>query len=303
MGCCVSHEGNLNDIPFEEIDEFRSLKQEINQILINKDNIDQTDNIQLLELINRISIKIAKCEEVIDRLKTKRKLNPKTIEENIKGLKSDINELKEYNISLNNQVKKNKSEIQLKEIIKEEPVEEENSKTENNILRGNNRNIESNSQVKKKNLKINDVDTIYFKKYIRRNKKSNIFNKTKSSQNNYAQTQIITCNFINNNNFYNNNNDYNDKESNYIFNCERNKINVIFILENGKKIPIEIERKDKFLEAITKLGQVEEEYNDVEKMMILDGDNDITNRVKNNDIISSFGINDYHYFQIKLISN
>ena len=81
---------------------------------------------------------------------------------------------------------------------------------------------------------------------------------------------------------------------------DKNKINIIFVLENGKKITIQNEAKDKFIDAITKLGEIEKEYNNLENMVILDKNNNITERVKNGEVISSFGFNDYHSIQIKL---
>lgn len=68
----------------------------------------------------------------------------------------------------------------------------------------------------------------------------------------------------------------------------------------GKKITIQNEAKDKFIDAITKLGEIEKEYNNLENMVILDKNNNITERVKNGEVISSFGFNDYHSIQIKL---
>ncbi len=45
------------------------------------------------------------------------------------------------------------------------------------------------------------------------------------------------------------------------------------------------------------------EYNNIDNMIILDGNNNITDRVKNEEIISNFGFNDYHFIQIKLLTN
>ena len=69
MGCCVSNDSGFNDIPFEEIEEYNKLKSEMNQILDNKDKINQTNNEELLETINKISILIARAEETIGKMK------------------------------------------------------------------------------------------------------------------------------------------------------------------------------------------------------------------------------------------
>lgn len=301
MGCCVSNDAGLNDIPFEEIEEFNKLKMEMNQILDNKDKINQADNDELLEIINKISLQIAKSEEAIGKLKPLKRLNPKMIKEQIQEINNNINELKEYSFTLNNQIKKNKNEIQLKEDINDVNLNNELPKDENILLRGNNKNLDffnNDDEIEKdKNpLKMSNIDKIYFKKYVRRNKRSDNFNKTNTSYK-YNISNIIQYNSLDNDN------------DNYYFNNylsttinEKNKINIIFILENGKKITIQNEAKDKFIDAITKLGEIEKEYNNLENMIILDKNNNITERVKNGEQISSFGFNDYHSIQIKLIS-
>jgi hypothetical protein len=297
MGCCVSNDGGFNDIPFEEIEEYNKLKMEMNQILDNKDKINQTDNDELLEIINKISLQIARSEEAIGKLKPLKRINAKFINEQIQEINSKINDLKEYSFTLNNQIKKNKNEIQLKENINDENLSNELQKDENTLLRGNKKNMDINNNDElekgKNDIKLNNFDKIYFKKYIRRNKRSDNFNKT-TTQHKYNNSHIISYNSLDNDNYYNNN--YLSTTIN-----EKNKINIIFVLENGKKITIQNEAKDKFIDAITKLGEIEKEYNNLENMIIFDKDNNITERVKNGEIISSFGFNDYHSIQIKLI--
>jgi hypothetical protein len=297
MGCCVSNDGGFNDIPFEEIEEYNKLKMEMNQILDNKDKINQTDNDELLEVINKISLQIARSEEAIGKLKPLKRINAKFINEQIQEINSKINDLKEYSFTLNNQIKKNKNEIQLKENINDENLNNELQKDENTLLRGNKKNMDINNNDElekgKNDIKLNNFDKIYFKKYIRRNKRSDNFNKT-TTQHKYNNSHIISYNSLDNDKY--NNNNYLSTTIN-----EKNKINIIFVLENGKKITIQNEAKDKFIDAITKLGEIEKEYNNLENMIILDKDNDITERVKNGELISSFGFNDYHSIQIKLI--
>ena len=38
-------------------------------------------------------------------------------------------------------------------------------------------------------------------------------------------------------------------------------------------------------------------------MILLDGEEDITDKVKNGENISTFGFNDYHFIQVKLTEN
>ena len=296
MGCCVSNDSGFNDIPFEEIEEYNKLKSEMNQILDNKDKIDQTNNEELLETINKISILIARGEEAIGKMKPLKRIKSKFINE-LQEINNKINDLKEYSFSLNNQMKKNKNEIQLKEVISNENLNNELPKDENTLLRGNKKNMDINNndelEKEKNDIKLSNFDKIYFKKYVRRNKRSDNFNKKTITRKN-NKSHIISYISLDNDNYYINN--YLSTTVN-----EKNKINIIFVLENGKKITIQNEAKDKFIDAITKLGEIEKEYNNLENMIILDKDNNITERVKNGEIISSFGFNDYHSIQIKLI--
>lgn len=296
MGCCVSNDAGFNDIPFEEIEEYNKLKMEMNQILDNKDKINPTDNDELLEIINKISLQIARGDEAIGKLKPLKRINTKLINEQIQELNNKINDLKEYSFTLNNQIKKNKNEIQLKEAINDENLNNELPKDENTLLRGNIKkmDVNNNEELEKGNndTKFSNFDQIYFKKYIRRNKRSDKFNKTTFTHK-YNNSNIISYNSLDNDNYYTNN------HLSTTIN-EKNKINIIFVLENGKKITIQNEAKDKFIDAITKLGEIEKEYNNLENMIILDKNNNITERVKNGEIISSFGFNDYYSIQIKL---
>lgn len=295
MGCCVSNDPGFNDIPFEEIEEYNKLKMEMNQILENKDKINQIDNNELLEIINKISLQIARGEEAIGKLKPLKRIKAKFINEQIQEINNKINDLKEYSFTLNNQIKKNKNEIQLKEIINDVNLNNDLPNDENTLLRGNKKDMDINNnnelEKEKNETKFSNFDKIYFKKYIRRNKRSDKFNKTTNTPK--YNSQIISYNSLDNDNYYINN--YLTTTIN-----DKNKINIIFVLENGKKITIQNEAKDKFIDAITKLGEIEKEYNNLENMVILDKNNNITERVKNGEVISSFGFNDYHSIQIKL---
>ena len=84
---------------------------------------------------------------------------------------------------------------------------------------------------------------------------------------------------------------------------ENNMISLIFILENGNKIDLKTDKNEKLQNVVEKVVENEEEYNNLEKLSIFDGDNEITDRVKNGEIISSFGFNEEHIIQIKLKEN
>ena len=312
MGCCACRNGNLNEFPFEEIEEFNNLKKEILLILNNKDNINLSNNNELLELINKISIKIAKCEEVLESLKYKKKINPETINEIMQGIKNNISELKEYNLVLNNQIKKNKNEIQIKEnlklkekdnikeIIKEEPLKESTLET-NYAFKNNNLNfINKNNNTTNNNLDLKSKKPIYYKKFIKKNKNSEIFNNTK----NISKSEIIQKSDFK----------VDDDIIKEIFEKDHSNsvipnlgmtdtINIILILENGKKIIEESKIGDSLLNVINKVGQKEKMYDNIDNMIIIDGDNEITDKVKKGVKITELGLSDFHFINIKLKGN
>ena len=113
MGCCV--ENNLfQELTIEEIEEYNKLISDINQILNNKRNIDLQNNEVLLELINKISVKISNCEEIIEKIKLKR-FNSKIFGDTYQVLNNNINNLNRYNKFLNDTIIKNRKEILGKE--------------------------------------------------------------------------------------------------------------------------------------------------------------------------------------------
>ena len=113
MGCCVTNDLS-QELTLGEIEEYNKLNFEINQILINKNNINIDNSNVLLSLINNISIKIANCEEIITKIKTKR-LNSKIFNDIFDVLKNHINRLNKYSIFLNSQIIRNRKELIRKE--------------------------------------------------------------------------------------------------------------------------------------------------------------------------------------------
>ena len=157
----------------------------------------------------------------------------------------------------------------------------------------------SDSRLKGKNDLINkDVAPIYFKKSIKRNKIFNNISNNFSKSNNQSLTYYT----------YNNKKNISLGISAYNSNTitlydEKNIINIIFVLENGKKRSVRVDINDTFIHALNKLGEKETEYNNIDNIIVLDGNNDITNRVKDEENICDFGFNDYHFIQLKLIAN
>ena len=351
MGCCSPVDNNMEDVPLGKLEEFNILKSEINEIISDKDNKDRKNANKIFELFHQTSNKITEYEREIKKLKNKKLKNKNLNDDMIQGLNNDIQQLKEYNHTLNDLLKeteendnKNKNEnhnetkndFENKKEINEEinlSNEKENDINKINVKASNNNNLEdllendyqngyrkndfknesendfninnNNENVQTLNELENDLNgnksnsndmqnsnNIYFKKYIRRNKKSTILNKNSKYQN---TEHFGFPNEEEENNFnYDENGELIEKNEN------ENLTNIIFALENGEKINVQIEKDGKLLDALEQLGEMMKDYNDIGKIEIYDGNDDITDKVKNGEILSAFGFNDYHIIQIKL---
>ena len=157
MGCCVEND-LFQELTIEEIEEYNKLISDINQILSNKRNINLQSNEVLLKLINKISIKIANCEEIIERIKLKR-FNSKIFGETYQVLNNNINNLNRYNKFLNDTIIKNRKEILEKESTF---LKGSGSKT---IFSFNDSELKSSKNTFSNNF-------VYQKKFIRRSTKS-----------------------------------------------------------------------------------------------------------------------------------
>ena len=102
MGCCEPNELS-QEITVEEIEEYNKLNSEIDQILTNKNDIDIYNSDSLLKLINKISVKISNCKEIIRKIKLKR-FSSKFSGDTLRNLKNDVKQLNEYSKHLNEQI-------------------------------------------------------------------------------------------------------------------------------------------------------------------------------------------------------
>jgi hypothetical protein len=157
MGCCVEND-LFQELTIEEIEEYNKLNSDINQILSNKRNINLQNNEVLLKLINKISIKIANCEEIIAKIKLKR-FNSKIFGDTYQILINNINNLNRYSKFLNEKIVKNRREILEKESTL---LKGSGSKT---ILSFNDSELKSSKNTFSNNF-------VYQKKFIRRSTKS-----------------------------------------------------------------------------------------------------------------------------------
>jgi hypothetical protein len=148
-------------------------------------------------------------------------------------------------------------------------------------------------------------EKVYFKKSIRRNKKGAVLNRKSNTKKNlqqgdYSESQEIqNINKFNENIQNDNENEYLKENLNNLFNEDDNLINLIFIFENGNKIDIQTGKNEKLVEVVEKVVENVEENNNLDNILIFDGEEDITDKVKTGEIISSFGLNDMHIIQLK----
>lgn len=148
-------------------------------------------------------------------------------------------------------------------------------------------------------------EKVYFKKSIRRNKKGAVLNRKSNTKKNlqqgdYSESQEIqNINKFNENIQNDNENEYLKENLNNLFNEDDNLINLIFIFENGNKIDIQTGKNEKLVEVVEKVVENDEENNNLDNILIFDGEEDITDKVKTGEIISSFGLNDMHIIQLK----
>lgn len=177
------------------------------------------------------------------------------------------------------------------------------NETENDFDFNNNEIIQTQNELENDLNKnnVNDIQNqnIYFKKYIRRNKKSEILNKKNPNELFGSPNEEKENNFNENEELIDKNEDIPMNDENPMDN-ENNLINMVFALDNDEKINLQIGKNEKLLDAVIKLGEMMEDYNDIEKLEIYDGNDDITDKVKNGEIMSAFDFNDFHIIQLKL---
>jgi len=348
MGCCGNNKKNNYEMPYKQIEEYNILKKEIDEIITNNESPHRKDSNKLFELLNKISVKISEFEKELDNLKNKKNIDNNIRDNYIKGFNTDIQEMKEYYLILDNLVKENDNEkdkdnekdndnddenkierkienkiksinlkLDLNKIQKEDFFSEEislsnrdkkNNNDNNfivnlkqNLKSKNNGDANANDNMNEQNendinINLNNPDNIYFKKYVRRNKRRNNI-----SPRFFPSTELFGFPKPENFNYLTNNNGLVNKEEISTSENTNDIINIIFVLQNGKKIGVPIKKNDKFLTAIEKLGEKEENLKNIVNMILLDGEEDITDKVKNGENVSSFGFNDYHLIQVKLI--
>lgn len=404
MGCCGPQDKNVEDFPFEKIEDFNNLKSELSEIISDKEHKQRKNINKLFELFNKTSNKINEFEREVKKLKNKKLRNSNVNNDVIKGLNDDIKQLREYNHTLNDLIKEsddneivnnndinandknniNNSEKKFEngifdqiqnevkndfenEIINEEinvsnnDIKNNDNEETNNLRNINNKNIINNNINNEENNidnylenefetgyknntksnfqdetendfqehlnNINNINDnnekaednylnnnindnseensnkeIYFKKSIRRNKKSAILNRKSNPQKDFSEVNYFLSQEMEKKKHLNNNNINirNEKVFENYLNEEGNIIDLVFILENGFKLNFKVEKNEKLFNVIEKAVDKEDIYKNIENILIFDENNNITDRVMNGEIISSFGFKDQHNIHIKL---
>ena len=292
MGCCGSKTKLQVEIPYDKIEKYNKIKVELDQFLSNNEPKEKMDRNKILDLIIKTSNEISEYEQELKKLKKNKENNANITDELIKGIDQDIKTLKSHHTSLYNLLKEcdyiESNEQQ--EIINEKYTLPNN----NEILMHNknemNSNLNDNSNLMLNSERNSKKEYIYFKKCIRRNKKG-ILNK------NNHNAQI---------NFMNNYEIDNDKKTeqictseNILLDSDKERLNLIFELDNGKKVIIHAAKEEKFKNVIKKLREKEEGYDNLSDLQFFDEEKDISEKIENGENVENFGLTDFHLIQVK----
>ena len=292
MGCCGSKTKLQVEIPYDKIEKYNKIKVELDQFLSNNEPKEKMDRNKILDLIIKTSNEISEYEQELKKLKKNKENNANITDELIKGIDQDIKTLKSHHTSLYNLLKEcdyiESNEQQ--EIINEKYTLPNN----NEILMHNknemNSNLNENSNLMLNSERNSKKEYIYFKKCIRRNKKG-ILNK------NNHNAQI---------NFMNNYEIDNDKKTeqictseNILLDSDKERLNLIFELDNGKKVIIHAAKEEKFKNVIKKLREKEEGYDNLSDLQFFDEEKDISEKIENGENVENFGLTDFHLIQVK----
>ena len=291
MGCCGSKSKLQIEIPYEKVEKYKNLKLRIEQFLSNTDPKERMDSNKILDLLIKTSNEISDYEDEFKKLKRSQSKNMNVSDELIEGISQDIKVLKDYHQILNNSLKE--SEYYFDNQINEN-INEEKLKNNNNLNDIKNKDdssiLSSEKHVKKENL-------LYYRKYIRRNKKRN------ANNNRYNEVNDLRLHFLNQYEITNED----DKNNDFILTSENipldinNDLNLIFELDSGKKLLLHANQEEKFLSVVKRLSEKEEGYDNLENLRFYDEEKDISENISNGDKIKDFGLTDFHLIQVKII--
>ena len=292
MGCCGSKSKLQIEIPYEKVEKYKNLKLRIEQFLSNTDPKERMDSNKILDLLIKTSNEISDYEDELKKLKRSQSKNMNVSDELIEGISQDIKVLKDYHQILNNSLKESEYyfDNQINENINEEKLKNNNNKLNEMNNKDDSSILSSEKHIKKENM-------LYYRKYIRRNKKRN------ANNNRYNEVNNLRLNFLNQYEITNED----DKNNDFILTSENipldinNDLNLIFELESGKKLLLHANQEEKFLSVVKRLSEKEEGYDNLENLRFYDEEKDISENIWNGDKIKDFGLTDFHLIQVKII--
>ena len=274
MGCCAVNAKMQMEIPFDNMEDYEKLKIEIEQFLSSKDPKEKDNTNKILDLLTRTKNQISEYETELNRLQNIQTKNESVNDELIEGITQDIKILKDYYTILDKLAKENQvnnKNNEEKGIINETEIIINNN-DEDDEEEINTNNLKNNKEINNKENSIKENEDIYFKKSIRRNKKGII------NQNN----KNLNINGISNNLYLN----------------DSNSINIIFKLENGKKIGVHAKKNEKFLDVIERLDQNDIRI-DLKNLEFYDGKNNINKKIIEGNKVTDFNLNENHIIYIR----
>ena len=274
MGCCAVNAKMQMEIPFDNMEDYEKLKIEIEQFLSSKDPKEKDNTNKILDFLTRTKNQISEYETELNRLQNIQTKNESVNDELIEGITQDIKILKDYYTILDKLAKENQvnnKNNEEKGIINETEIIINNN-DEDDEEEINTNNLKNNKEINNKENSIKENEDIYLKKSIRRNKKGII------NQNN----KNLNINGISNNLYLN----------------DSNIINIIFKLENGKKIEVNAKKNEKFLDVIERLDQNDIRI-DLKNLEFYDGKNNINKKIIEGNKVTDFNLNENHIIYIK----
>jgi hypothetical protein len=293
MGCCGSNTKLQVEIPYEKVEKYNKIKNELEQFLSSNESKEKKNRKKILDLIIKTSNEISEYEQELKKLKINKAKNADINDALLEGIDQDIKILKSHHTSLYN-ILKDCDYIETNE--QQEIINEKYTLPNNNEILMKNQNetnliLNDNSSLIPNSERNSKKEYIYFKKYIRRNKKG-ILNKNK---NNNAQ-----INFMNN---YINDNDKKTEQictsENNLLDSDKERLNLIFELDNGKKVILHAAKVEKFINVIKKLGEKEDGYDNLSDLQFFDEEKDISEKIENGENVENFGLTDFHLIQVK----
>jgi len=286
MGCCGSNTKLQEEIPYEKVEKYNKIKNELEQFLSSNESKEKKNRKKILDLIIKTSNEISEYEQELKKLKINKEKNANINDALLQGIDQDIKILKSHHTSLYNLLK------ECDHIENDEPINEKQTLPNNNIIINRNESNliqnENSSLILLSESNSNKKGYIYFKKCIRRNKKGILNQKYNIKENNIMSNdetdKKMECT--------------DTKDNQLLYQNSVNNINIIFEFENGKKIGLQANKEEKLKDVI---GKLEESGigDTLDNYQFFDGNNNIKDKIIRGEKVGNFNLNDFHVIKIK----